>query len=225
MTNVICVSSSGAARRDASTTPRSTSRVSGRNSTPPVTMSDRVEADSGTASTMPKLPPPPRTAQNRSGSSSSLTVTTRPSAVTRSTATQAVDRQAVLAGQPADAAAEGQAAEADASRCRRTASRSRAAAAAVVYSPAVGPPGPSRCARTGSMSRPASPRGRSAGRRRWRVDAVAAAATAISRPSSRGDVTARATSAASPGDDHRRLAVDSVLWMPRASSYASSSGG
>ena len=58
--------------------------------------------------TTPKLPPPPRTAQNRSGCSSSLAVMSRPSAVTISTACEGVDGQAVLAGEPADAATERQ---------------------------------------------------------------------------------------------------------------------
>ena len=50
---------------------------------------------------MPKLPPPPRTAQNRSGSAASLTVTRRPSAVTRSTSTRlSIVRPCLRASQP-----------------------------------------------------------------------------------------------------------------------------
>ena len=62
--------------------------------------------------TTPKLPPPPRSAQNRSGSASAETCRTRPSAVTTSAPTQVVDRQPVPAHQPALAAAEREAGEA-----------------------------------------------------------------------------------------------------------------
>ena len=56
--------------------------------------------------TIPKFAPAPRMPQKSSGFSSSLARTTRPSAVTSSTATQAVDRQTELALQPAHPAAE-----------------------------------------------------------------------------------------------------------------------
>ena len=62
---------------------------------------------------MPKLPPPPRTAQKRSGSEVSLTVDQVAVGRDEVDLQQAVDRHAVLPGQPADAAAEGQAPEAD----------------------------------------------------------------------------------------------------------------
>ena len=55
--------------------------------------------------TTPKLPPPPRIAQNRSGLVSASTRRSCPSAVTISAASSVVDRQAVLADEVADAAA------------------------------------------------------------------------------------------------------------------------
>ena len=110
--NAMVVSSSGALAAIGSRL-RRTSRVGGMNSAPPRIHADRIEARTGSGSTTPKLPPPPRTAQNRSGCSSSLAVMRRPSAVTISTATQGVDGQAVLADEPADAAAERQAGDAD----------------------------------------------------------------------------------------------------------------
>ena len=56
--------------------------------------------------TTPKLPPPPRSAQNRSGFSSVDARTMRESAVTTSAATQVVAGEPGLLGEPADAAAE-----------------------------------------------------------------------------------------------------------------------
>ena len=62
--------------------------------------------------TTPKFPPPPRRAQNRSGSSVALARTCRPSASTTSAAEQVVDGQSVRPGQVAESTAEGQAADA-----------------------------------------------------------------------------------------------------------------
>ena len=56
----------------------------------------------------PKLPPPPRSAQKRSGSDSAVTSRSSPSAVTRSNGEQVVGGEAVLRHQPAEAAAERQ---------------------------------------------------------------------------------------------------------------------
>ena len=56
--------------------------------------------------TTPKLPPPPRSAQNRSAFSSADACTIRPSAVTTVAPTRLSHAQAELAAQPADAAAE-----------------------------------------------------------------------------------------------------------------------
>ena len=66
--------------------------------------------------TTPKLPPPPRTAQNRSGSVSASARTSRPSAVTSSAASDAVRGEPELAREPAEAAAEGVADDADVGR-------------------------------------------------------------------------------------------------------------
>ncbi len=61
---------------------------------------------------MPKLPPPPRIAQKRSGFSSSLAGTISPVGGHHVGGEQVVDSGAVLAHQPADAAAEGEAGDA-----------------------------------------------------------------------------------------------------------------
>ena len=62
--------------------------------------------------TTPKLPPPPRIAQNRSGFSSALARTRSPLGEHDVGLEQVVDRQAALAGQVAEAAAEREAADA-----------------------------------------------------------------------------------------------------------------
>ena len=59
--------------------------------------------------TTPKLPPPPRSAQNRSGCEFSLAVTKRAVGEHDVGGQQVVDREAEAPGQVADAAAEGQA--------------------------------------------------------------------------------------------------------------------
>ena len=82
-------------------------RTSGRRS--PCSTSWRRNSN---AVTTPKLPPPPRSAQNRSGCSSLLACTSSPLASTTSARQQVVDRQAVLAGQVAEAAAEREPADA-----------------------------------------------------------------------------------------------------------------
>ena len=61
--------------------------------------------------TIPKFPTPASQPPKRSGFSSSLALTNSPSAVTTSTLTELVDRQAVLALEPADPTAEGEARE------------------------------------------------------------------------------------------------------------------
>src|SRR5215212_7825146 len=86
MTQAIVESSSGAAFATV-TSPRTTSALRGRIRAP-----DNV-IPTGTSRywnlvTTPKFPPPPRIAQNRSGFTSSLAVTVRPSAVTSSTDTR-----------------------------------------------------------------------------------------------------------------------------------------
>ena len=62
--------------------------------------------------TTPKLPPPPRTAQKRSGCSSALAVTKRAVGQDHVHLEQVVDGEAALARQVAEAAAEGEAADA-----------------------------------------------------------------------------------------------------------------
>ncbi len=61
---------------------------------------------------MPKLPPPPRRAQNRSGCSSALARSTSPSAVTSSKDNDVVAGEAVFSCEPADTAAQRQACDA-----------------------------------------------------------------------------------------------------------------
>ena len=63
--------------------------------------------------TTPKLPPPPRSAQNRSGSLSAVARTSSPSAVTTSIGGDVVGRKPLRAGEPAHAAAERVADDAD----------------------------------------------------------------------------------------------------------------
>ena len=62
--------------------------------------------------TTPKLPPPPRSAQNRSACSSCVARTIRPSARTTVAVGERVDREPEAAHEPADAAAEREAADA-----------------------------------------------------------------------------------------------------------------
>ena len=100
---------------------------------------------------MPKLPPPPRTAQNRSGSAASLTVTSRPSAVTRSTSTRlSIVRPCLRASQPMPPP------RVRPPRPTEPVSPNGVAKpccpAAAVYSPAVAPPWAEPIPRTGSMS-------------------------------------------------------------------------
>ena len=61
---------------------------------------------------MPKLPPPPRSAQNRSGSDASVTSSTSPVGVDELDGEQVVGGEAVLGHQPAEAAAEREAGDA-----------------------------------------------------------------------------------------------------------------
>ncbi len=86
MTLAIVESPSGAASA-ASTNPAIVSAVAGSNSRPP-TIPDSGYSRNLNRVTTPKLPPPPRTAQNRSGSCDSSTTWTAPSAVTISAASR-----------------------------------------------------------------------------------------------------------------------------------------
>src|ERR1700686_4458165 len=61
---------------------------------------------------MPKLPPPPRMAQKRSGFSAALATSKRPSAVTISAESKIAQRAAVLADHPAESTTEGETADA-----------------------------------------------------------------------------------------------------------------
>ena len=116
--------------------------------------------------TMPKLPPPPRIAQKRSGFSSSLAVTISPSRRHHVRGEEVVDRGAVLSHQPADAAAEREARDAgvrddpaDRRQPVRAASRGRAR-------PRARRPRRARCAPPDRPGSPSSARGRSRARRR-----------------------------------------------------------
>ena len=86
MTFAIVDSSSGAASASAMN-PAIVSGVAGRNSMPPTTVPISCMRNRKRVAT-PKLPPPPRIAQNRSGSFSASTCSTRPSAVTTSAASR-----------------------------------------------------------------------------------------------------------------------------------------
>src|SRR4051794_3452662 len=60
----------------------------GKNSRPPTTVGPTGCSSYSSDTAMPKFPPPPHSAQNRSGLLSALACTSRPSAVTTSTATR-----------------------------------------------------------------------------------------------------------------------------------------
>ena len=81
------------------------------------------------AVTIPKLPPPPRSAQNSSAFSSAVAGTTSPSAVTISARDQVVQRQAVLADLPADATGQASVRRRRRSWCRPTRSPGQCARA------------------------------------------------------------------------------------------------
>ena len=111
ITLAIVVSSSGAASA-AATNPATVSAVAGRTSRPPTTWSTSCRRKRNRVAT-PKLPPPPRMAQNRSGCDLLVDPQHLPVGSHDVGRQQAVDGQPVLAGQVAHAAAESQPAEAD----------------------------------------------------------------------------------------------------------------
>ena len=118
MTLAIVDSSSGAASA-AAMNPATVSGVAGRMSIPP-TIAGSSWSRYWKRVTTPKLPPPPRIAQNRSGSISASTRQTCAVGGDDLGGEQVVDRQAVLAHEVADAAAERDPADARPSRCRRS---------------------------------------------------------------------------------------------------------
>ena len=111
ITLAIVESSSGAASA-AAMNPAIVSGVAGRTRIPPTNSAIGWSRNWNRVAT-PKLPPPPRIAQNRSGFVSASARSSRPSAVTTSAASEIVDRQAVLADEVADATAEGDPADPD----------------------------------------------------------------------------------------------------------------
>ena len=111
MTLAIVVSSSGAASA-AARKPATVSAVAGSTSMPPTTWASSCSRNWKRVTT-PKLPPPPRIAQNRSGCVSASTRQHLAVGGDDVGGEQVVDRQAVLARQVADAAAQREAAEAD----------------------------------------------------------------------------------------------------------------
>ena len=105
-------STKGAQRCQASSTSAASShgQVTVQITTSPIGCTRKVKAVA-----IPKFPPPPpRNAQKRSGCSSSLARSTRPSASTSSTANEVVAGEPKLAREKADATAESQAGDADA---------------------------------------------------------------------------------------------------------------
>ena len=87
----------------------SSARGNGWATTPPVIIGPTGWSAYSSDAAMPKLPPPPRIAQNRSGFSSALARTTRAVGHHHVGGSQVVERQAVLRHQPAEPAAERQA--------------------------------------------------------------------------------------------------------------------
>ena len=87
----------------------SSARGNGWATTPPVIIGPTRWSAYSSDAAMPKLPPPPRIAQNRSGFSSALARTTRAVGHHHVGGPQVVERKAVLRHQPAESAAERQA--------------------------------------------------------------------------------------------------------------------
>ena len=110
----IVLSSSGAASASA-TNPAITSGVAGRTSRPPTTVSTGWSRYFRRVTT-PKLPPPPRSAQNSSGSVSCVHAAQPPVGGDDLRREQVVDGQPVLAHEEADAAGERDAADPDGAR-------------------------------------------------------------------------------------------------------------
>ena len=148
--------------------------------------------------TTPKLPPPPRTAQKRSCArrAGRDQAAVGGDDVDRD---EGIDRQAVLAHEPADAATEGQASHARRCRVSPNGVASPWAAAAAVYSPAVRPGCAQASRRSASMWRPfMAPRSRTMPPSvvLWPARLWLPPRTAISSSCSRAKMTVRATSAA-----------------------------
>ena len=99
-------------------------------------------------------PPPPRIAQNRSGCSSALAVTQPAVRCHDLGRDERIDRQAVLAHEPADAAAQCQTRRCRRCPHRRTAWQARGHPRQSLYSPAVSPGCAQARRRSGSMWRP-----------------------------------------------------------------------
>ena len=107
-------SSSGAASA-AAINPLITSALAGSINIPPSTSSISWSRNSNRVAT-PKLPPPPRSAQNRSGWFCSSTLMSSPSGGDHLGGENVVDREPVLADQEPDTAAQGDPAGPDAGR-------------------------------------------------------------------------------------------------------------
>ena len=137
MTLAIVDSSSGAASA-AAMNPAIVSAVAGSISIPPTIVPTSCSRNRNRVAT-PKLPPPPRIAQNRSGCVSASTRRSSPVGGHDLGGQQVVDRQAVLADEIADAAAERDARRSRPSRCRRTRSPGRARRPRSCTRPAVRP--------------------------------------------------------------------------------------
>ena len=151
MTFAIVESSSGAASA-AATKPASVSAVAGSTSMPPTTVSTACSRNWNRVAT-PKLPPPPRIAQKRSGSCSASTAQVPAVRGHDLGGEQAVDRQAVLADEVADAAAEREAADPDrAGVAEPVASRARRPRGDLAARSA--PSRPTRSVRSGSSASP-----------------------------------------------------------------------
>ncbi len=128
--------------------------------------------------TTPKLPPPPRSAQNRSGCSASLAVTSSPVRGDHLGRDQVVARQPVAAGEVADPAAEGEPADAgrgDDPAGRRQPVRAGGVVEAAPGHAAAGPGGPRRRVHR-HRGQPGQVRDQRAVRRTETRDAVPAAA-------------------------------------------------
>ena len=136
MTLAMVESSSGAASASA-TNEAMTSGVAGNSSMPPTTWSSWCSRNWKRVAT-PKLPPPPRMAQKRSGCGVGVSAQEAAIGCHNVGGKQIIDGEAILADEVADAAAQGQPADADGAGVAEAGGEA-VGAAAFVYSPAVSP--------------------------------------------------------------------------------------
>ena len=198
MTLAIVESSSGAASASA-TKAAITSGVAGRNSIPPTIVPTSWRRNCSRVAT-PKLPPPPRSAQNRSGWCSASTRSELAVGGDDLGGEQVVDREAVLAHEEADAAAERDAADPDRARVAEPGREAVRAGGGGVLAARSGPVSAQAVRRSGSISSARIAERSSTippSETPWPAGLWPPPRTASSSPLSRASAMTRATSAAS----------------------------